>query len=53
MQYTARQLQQLDHNNGNGCFLCGPYQGSYLEDNWDDPVSSQKSACEEKTRRLV
>jgi hypothetical protein len=41
MQPTARQLQKLDYNNGDGVFSMWSIPRSYLDDNWDDPVSIQ------------
>jgi hypothetical protein len=46
MQPIARQLQQLDYNNGNGVFSMWSVLSSYLEDNWGDPVSCQLTESE-------
>jgi hypothetical protein len=55
MQLVARQLQQLDYNNGEEVFSMWSVLRCYLEDSWGDPVSCQlriefcMGVCEDKT----
>jgi hypothetical protein len=41
VQPLARQLQQLDYNNGNGVFSMYFVPRSYRKYNWDDADSGQ------------
>jgi hypothetical protein len=55
MSPAARQLQQLDYNNGKRAFSMRSVLRRYLENNWSNPVSCQLRVrfytgdCEDRT----